>query len=77
MDPYFCPEPFVPLEPLLQPEYNFSMDTSEGLADLFGYDLVNFWTNLLTSIRLINLRVVTIIFGLVIPIHIKWFSSAQ
>lgn len=42
MDPYFCPEPFVPLEPLLQPEYNFSMDTSEGLADLFGYDLVNF-----------------------------------
>ncbi|KAL1513301.1 hypothetical protein ABEB36_002724 [Hypothenemus hampei] len=42
MDPFFCLEPFVPLEPLMQPEYNFSLDTSEGLADLFDYDLVNF-----------------------------------
>ncbi|XP_066143496.1 transcription factor E2F1-like [Euwallacea fornicatus] len=41
VDPYFCVEPFVPLEPLLPPEYNFSLDSSEGLADLFDYDLVN------------------------------------
>ncbi|CAG9768559.1 unnamed protein product [Ceutorhynchus assimilis] len=39
MDPFFSSEPFVPLEPLMQPEYNFSLDASEGLADLFDYDL--------------------------------------
>ncbi|XP_050308519.1 transcription factor E2F2-like [Anthonomus grandis grandis] len=37
MDPFFCSEPFVSLEPLMQPEYNFSLDTAEGLADLFDF----------------------------------------
>ncbi|KAJ8961234.1 hypothetical protein NQ318_008917 [Aromia moschata] len=39
MDPLFCCEPFVPLEPVMQSEYNFSLDETEGLADLFDYDL--------------------------------------
>ncbi|CAH0557935.1 unnamed protein product [Brassicogethes aeneus] len=39
MDPLLCNEPFVPLEPLMQSEYNFSLDASEGLADLFDYDI--------------------------------------
>ncbi|XP_030751309.1 transcription factor E2F1-like [Sitophilus oryzae] len=38
MDPFFCGEPFVPLEPLMQPEYNFNLDTTEGLAALFDCD---------------------------------------
>ncbi|XP_019874463.2 transcription factor E2F5-like [Aethina tumida] len=38
VDPLLCTEPFVPLEPLIQSEYNFSLDPTEGLADLFGYD---------------------------------------
>ncbi|XP_060518814.1 transcription factor E2F5-like [Cylas formicarius] len=41
LDPFFCGEPFVPLEPLMQPEYNFSLDTTEGLADLFDYDFLS------------------------------------
>lgn len=42
MDPFFCGEPFVPLEPYMQPEYNFSLDATEGLADLFDYDFATF-----------------------------------
>lgn len=41
MDPLFCSEPFVPLEPLMQSEYNFSLDAAEGLADLFDYDFLS------------------------------------
>ncbi|KAH1001947.1 hypothetical protein HUJ04_005901 [Dendroctonus ponderosae] len=43
VDPFFnLSEPFVSLEPHMQPEYNFSLDNTEGLAELFDYDLVNF-----------------------------------
>ncbi|KAJ8920561.1 hypothetical protein NQ315_004700 [Exocentrus adspersus] len=41
MDPLFCSEPFVPLEPVMQSEYNFSLDATEGLADLFDYDFLS------------------------------------
>lgn len=40
MDPLLCSE-LVPLEPLMQPEYNFSLDATEGLADLFDYDFLS------------------------------------
>lgn len=35
LDPLLYAEPFVPLEPIPHSEYNFCMDSSEGLADLF------------------------------------------
>ncbi|KAJ8979058.1 hypothetical protein NQ317_016120 [Molorchus minor] len=41
MDPLFCCEPFVPLEPVTQSDYNFSLDATEGLADLFDYDFLS------------------------------------
>ncbi|CAH1994180.1 unnamed protein product [Acanthoscelides obtectus] len=41
MDPLFCGSELVPLEPLMQSEYNFSLDATEGLADLFDYDFLN------------------------------------
>lgn len=34
LDPMFC-APFVPLEPVPHSQYNFSMDSGEGVADLF------------------------------------------
>lgn len=34
-DPLFCQEPFLALEPLSHSEFNFSLDTAEGVADLF------------------------------------------
>ncbi|XP_045469972.1 transcription factor E2F2-like [Harmonia axyridis] len=37
VDPLLCAEPFVPLETFIQTDYNFSMDPSEGLADLFDF----------------------------------------
>lgn len=37
VDPLLCAEPFVPLETFIQTDYNFSMDASEGLADLFDF----------------------------------------
>nr|CAI5833265.1 unnamed protein product [Callosobruchus analis] len=40
MDPLFCGSELVPLEPLMQSEYNFSLDATEGLADLFDYDFL-------------------------------------
>ncbi|CAH1183116.1 unnamed protein product [Phaedon cochleariae] len=41
MDPLFCSSELVPLEPLMQSEYNFSLDATEGLADLFDYDFLS------------------------------------
>ncbi|KAG5892336.1 hypothetical protein JTB14_017396 [Gonioctena quinquepunctata] len=41
MDPLFCTSELVPLEPLMQSEYNFSLDATEGLADLFDYDFLS------------------------------------
>ncbi|CAH1235695.1 unnamed protein product [Diabrotica balteata] len=40
MDPVLSSE-LVLLEPLMQPEYNFSLDATEGLADLFDYDFLS------------------------------------
>ncbi|KAF7287609.1 transcription factor E2F1-like isoform X2 [Rhynchophorus ferrugineus] len=40
LDPFYG-DLFVPLEPLMQPEYNFNLDTSEGLAALFDCDFSN------------------------------------
>ncbi|CAG9854976.1 unnamed protein product [Phyllotreta striolata] len=41
LDPFLCSE-LVQLEPLMQLEYNFNLDATEGLADLFDYDFLSY-----------------------------------